>query len=189
MRFAAMLFALAVSASTAIAQPFPQPLPPPGAYPPGAYPPGAPAAPVVPLSVLQADLKTQSGSDTVRFQRDSYVLDPTSQQVLARQAQWLLARPWIRANIEGHADGRLTRDFALALGERRAAAVRNFLLAQGVSPGQLTVVSWGRERPTSAQLHDATWLQNSRVVTVLKQGPQQQFGTQPLPQPDLPNYR
>jgi len=189
MRFAAMLFALAVSASAAIAQPFPQPLPPPGVYPPGAYPPGAPAAPVVPLSVLQADLKTQSGSDTVRFQRDSYVLDPTSQQVLARQAQWLLARPWIRANIEGHADGRLTRDFALALGERRAAAVRNFLLAQGVSPGQLTVVSWGRERPTSAQLHDATWLQNSRVVTVLKQGPQQQFGTQPLPQPDLPNYR
>ena len=71
MRFAAMLFALAVSASAAIAQPFPQPLPPPGAYPPGAYPPGAPAAPVVPLSVLQADLKTQSGSDSVRFQRDS----------------------------------------------------------------------------------------------------------------------
>ena len=116
MRFAAMLLALFVSASAAMAQPYPQPLPP-GAYPPGAYPPGAtPAAPVVPLSVLQADLKTQSGTDTVRFQRESYVLDPASQQVLARQAQWLLARPWIRANIEGHADGRLARDYALALG-------------------------------------------------------------------------
>jgi len=185
MRVAVMLFALAISASAAIAQPFPQPLPP-GVYPPGAYPP---AAPVVPLSVLQADLKAQSGSDTVRFQRESYVLDPASQLVLAKQAQWLLARPWIRANIEGHADGRLTRDYALALGERRAAAVRNFLLAQGVSPGQLNVVSWGRERPTSAALHDATWLQNSRVVTVLKQAPQQQFSAQPLPQPNLPNYR
>jgi peptidoglycan-associated lipoprotein len=169
MKFALMLFAFAFSASAALAQPLPPPLPP-GVYPPGVYPPGAlPAAPLVPLSVLQADLKAQSGSDTVRFQRESYVLDPTSQQVLARQAQWLLARPWIRANIEGHADGRLTRDYALALGERRAAAVRNFLLAQGVLPGQLNVVSWGRERPTSAALHDATWLQNSRVVTVLKQ--------------------
>jgi peptidoglycan-associated lipoprotein len=168
MRFALMVLALAVSASAAVAQPLPPPLPP-GAYPPGAYPPGAPAAPVVPLSVLQADLKAQSGSDTVRFQRESYVLDPTSQQALVRQAQWLLARPWIRANIEGHADGRLTRDYALALGERRAAAVRNFLIAQGVLPGQLNVVSWGRERPASAALHDASWLQNSRVVTVLKQ--------------------
>jgi peptidoglycan-associated lipoprotein len=169
MKFALMLFAFAFSASAALAQPLPPPLPP-GVYPPGVYPPGAlPAAPLVPLSVLQADLKAQSGSDTVRFQRESYVLDLTSQQVLARQAQWLLARPWIRANIEGHADGRLTRDYALALGERRAAAVRNFLLAQGVSPGQLNVVSWGRERPTSAALHDATWLQNSRVVTLLKQ--------------------
>jgi peptidoglycan-associated lipoprotein len=169
MKFALMLFAFAFSASAALAQPLPPPLPP-GVYPPGVYPPGAlPAAPLVPLSVLQADLKAQSGSDTVRFQRESYVLDLTSQQVLARQAQWLLARPWIRANIEGHADGRLTRDYALALGERRAAAVRNFLLAQGVSPGQLNVVSWGRERPTSAALHDATWLQNSRVVTILKQ--------------------
>ena len=165
MRFAAMLFAFAVSASATVAQPLPPPLPP-GAYPPGAVPP---AAPVVPLSVLQDDLKAQSGSDTVRFQRESYVIDPTGQQVLARQAQWLLARPWIRANIEGHADGRLTRDYALALDERRAAAVRNFLLAQGVSPGQLNIVSWGRERPASAALHDASWLQNSRVVTVLKQ--------------------
>ena len=165
MRSTAMLFALAVSASAAVAQPLPPPLPP-GAYPPGAVPP---AAPIVPLSVLQDDLKAQSGSDTVRFQRESYVIDPTSQQVLARQAQWLLARPWIRANIEGHADGRLTRDYALALGERRAAAVRNFLLAQGVSPGQLNIVSWGRERPASSALHDASWLQNSRVVTVLKQ--------------------
>jgi peptidoglycan-associated lipoprotein len=188
MRLVAMLLALFVSASAAIAQPYPQPLPP-GAYPPGAYPPGAtPVAPVVPLSVLQADLKTQSGTDTVRFQRESYVLDPASQQDLARQAQWLLARPWIRANIEGHADGRLARDYALALGERRAAAVRNFLVAQGVSPGQLNVVSWGRERPASAALHDASWLQNSRVVTVLKQAPQPQFGPQPLPQPDLPSY-
>ena len=160
-----MLFALAVSASAAVAQPLPPPLPP-GAYPPGTPPP---AAPVVPLSVLQDDLKAQSGSDTVRFQRESYVIDPTSQQVLVRQAQWLLARPWIRANIEGHADGRLTRDYALALGERRAAAVRNFLLAQGVPPGQLNIVSWGRERPATGALHDATWLQNSRVVTVLKQ--------------------
>ena len=127
------------------------------------------AQPVLALPVLQADLAARAGSDTVRFQRDSYVLDDAAQATLDKQALWLIERPWIRASIEGHADGRQTRDYALALGERRAAAVRNFLIARGVPPHQLRIVSWGRERPALEALHDAAWLQNSRVVTVLKQ--------------------
>jgi peptidoglycan-associated lipoprotein len=154
------------------------------------YPPyGAPAptgpvlqGPVLAIPVLEADLRAKAGSDTVRFGRDSYVLTPQSQQTLTAQAQWLIAHPYVNASIEGHADGRQTRDYALALGERRAAAVRNYLIASGVPPQQLQIVSWGRERPTTSATHDATWLQNSRVVTVLKQPPQP-FGPQPVPQP------
>ena len=69
--------------------------------------------------------------------------------------------------------------------ERRAAAVRNYLIASGVPPEQLLTVSWGRERPTTAAAHDATWLQNSRVVLVLKQ-PQQNYYPQPQPFPQQP---
>jgi len=156
----AVLLVAAASASAAGAQPVP--------YRP--LPPGAPAPlqPVVSIPMLQADLAAKAGSDTVRFQRDAYAIDPTAQAVLAIQAQWLIQHPRVRASIEGHADVRQPRDYALALGERRAAAVRNFLLAQGVPPQQLSIVSWGRERPSTPAIHDATWLQNSRVVTVLK---------------------
>lgn len=148
-------------AAAVVAQPLPYPFPPPGAPPV--------AQPMLALPVLQADLAAKAGADTVRFQRDSYVLDAKAQAILAAQALWLVQRPWVRASIEGHADGRQPRDYALALGERRAAAVRNFLLAQGVPPEQLAIMSWGRERPATPALHDAAWLQNSRVVTVLKE--------------------
>jgi len=158
-----------------------QPLPPPGA-------PGYPAlqGPVLAIPVLQADLKSKAGADTVRFARDSYVLTPQSLATLTAQARWLIEHPFVRASIEGHADGRQTRDYALALGERRAAAVRNYLIASGVPPQQLDIVSWGKERPTTAAAHDATWLQNSRVVTVLKQPPQPIYQTIPQPFPPPP---
>ena len=156
-----------------------QPLPPPGA-------PGYPQmqGPVLAIPVLEADLRAKAGSDTVRFARDSYVLTPQSLATLTAQAQWLIQHPFVRASIEGHADGRQTREYSLALGERRAAAVRNYLIASGVPPQQLDTVSWGKERPTTAAAHDATWLQNSRVVTVLKQPPQLLYP--PMPQPQLP---
>ena len=134
--------------------------------------PGAPS-PALSLPQLKADFVRAAGSDTVMFtSRDTHVIDQAAQAILVRQAAWLRANPLVRATIEGHADGRQSREFAIALGERRAAAVRNFLLAQGVMPEQLTVVSWGKERPATSVVHDATWLQNSRVVTVLVLPPQ-----------------
>ena len=166
-------------------QPYPYPPPPPPGpgYPQPAYP--GMQGPVLAIPVLEADLRAKAGSDTVRFGRDSYVLTPQAQATLTAQAQWLIQHPFVNASIEGHADSRQTRDYALALGERRAAAVRNYLIASGVPPQQLQIVSWGRERPTTPMAHDATWLQNSRVVTVLKQPPQQQYYPQPLPQPPV----
>jgi peptidoglycan-associated lipoprotein len=177
-----------VATTSTSAQPydpnFPPP-PPPGQYPqvPGQYP--GMQGPMLAIPVLEADLRAKAGSDTVRFARDSYVLTPQSQETLTAQAQWLIQRPFVQASIEGHADGRQSRDYAFALGERRAAAVRNYLIASGVPPEQLLTVSWGRERPTTAAAHDATWLQNSRVVIVLKQ-PQQSYYPQPQPYPQQP---
>jgi peptidoglycan-associated lipoprotein len=175
-----LLLALAL-AFPAVAQPQsyqgPQRTPYPGALPV--------EGPTLAIPVLQADLTAKAGSDTVRFARDSYVLTPQSLTTLTAQAQWLIQHPFVGASIEGHADGRQTRDYALALGERRAAAVRNYLIASGVVPEQLDTVSWGKERPANAAVHDATWLQNSRVVTVLKQPPQPVYPAPP-PQPLQP---
>jgi len=194
-----LAFASMLVAATASAQGYqPYPYPPPAApgYPqpvPGYPQPGYPGVqgPVLAIPVLEQDLKLKAGSNIVRFGRDSYVLTPQSQATLTAQAQWLIQHPFVNASVEGHADVRQTRDYALALGERRAAAVRNYLIASGVPPEQLQIVSWGRERPTSDAVHDAAWLQNSRVVTVLKQ-PQQQFQPwmqpPPMPQPQ-PGYR
>ena len=169
-RLLVLLPALFASSLASAQQYDPYAYPPPPAYPQTTAP-GIPPlqGPVLAIPVLQADLKAKAGSETVRFGRDSYVLTPQSQSTLTAQAQWLIVHPFVRASIEGHADGRQTRDYAMALGERRAAAVRNYLIASGVPPEQLQIVSWGRERPETAAVHDATWLQNSRVVTVLKQ--------------------
>ena len=166
-------FLMVAATAPALAQPLPPNVPP-------GY---APQVPVLALPVLEADLRAKAGSNTVRFARDSYVLTPQSLTTLTRQAQWLIQHPFVRASIEGHADGRQTREYSLALGERRAAAVRNYLIASGVPPQQLETVSWGKERPTSAAFHDATWLQNSRVVTILKQPPQPVYPPMPQPYP------
>ena len=178
---AAGFIAAAASAQNYDPYGYPPPAPPPGPYGlPGQFPP---QGPTLAIPVLEADLRAKAGTDTVRFARDSYVLTPQAQATLTAQAQWLIQRPFVQASIEGHADGRQSRDYAFALGERRAAAVRNYLIASGVPPQQLQIVSWGRERPTAAAAHDATWLQNSRVVTVLKQPQEPYFQPQqPLPQ-------
>jgi peptidoglycan-associated lipoprotein len=182
---AAGFIAAAASAQDYDPYGYPPPAPPPGQYGlPGQFPP---QGPMLAIPVLEADLRAKAGSDTVRFARDSYVLTPQAQATLTAQAQWLIQRPFVQASIEGHADGRQSRDYAFALGERRAAAVRNYLIASGVPPEQLLTVSWGRERPTTAAAHDATWLQNSRVVLVLKQPQQNQYPQpQPFPQQPLP---
>jgi len=113
MKIMIALFLFAAAAPAAA-----QPIPPPGA-------PGYPMVqgPVLAIPVLEADFRAKAGSEIVRFARDSYVLTPQSQATLTAQAQWLIQHPFVRASIEGHADGRQTREYSLALGERRAAAV------------------------------------------------------------------
>ena len=120
---------------------------------------------VVELPALQADLVAKAGSDTIYFGTDEYSLDDASKATLAAQAQWLLANRSIRASIEGHADERGTREYNQALGERRANAARDFLVAQGVPASRLVVTSWGKERPVALGSNEEAWAQNRRAAT------------------------
>ncbi|MEM6488098.1 MAG: peptidoglycan-associated lipoprotein Pal [Pseudomonadota bacterium] len=109
--------------------------------------------------------------DRVFFATDQSTLTPDAERVLAEQAQWLQANPAIAAVIEGHADERGTREYNLALGARRADAVRAFLVARGVSASRLRVVTFGKERPVSLCSNESCWSENRRGVTLLGDGP------------------
>lgn len=115
----------------------------------------------------QVAMVAQTGSDTVYFTRRSITVDPASTRVLAAEARWLIANPTMTARIEGHADPQDTRSYAVAIGEERAAAVRDHLVLQGVAPDRLKVVSWGKERPGTVQLGATAVAVGARVVTVV----------------------
>ena len=107
--------------------------------------------------------------DRVHFDLDRYDLSPEAEATLQKQAALLQLYPQIVITIEGHADERGTREYNLALGERRAAAVRNYLAAVGVSPDRVTVISYGKERPECIAADEGCWSQNRRGVTVASQ--------------------
>jgi peptidoglycan-associated lipoprotein len=136
-----------------------------------APPPGETVAPgdveLVELPAAQADLVAKAGSDTVYFGTDKYDLDEATKATLAAQARWLIANPNVRASIEGHCDERGTREYNMALGERRANAARDYLVSQGVPAARLLVTSWGKERPVAPGSNEEAWAQNRRAVTVL----------------------
>ena len=114
-----------------------------------------------------ADFAAQSGSDRVLFQYDSYELDEEARTILGKQAEWLARYPAVRVTVEGHADERGTREYNLALGDRRATAAKNFLAAQGVATGRMSTISFGKERPSAEGSDEAAWAQNRRAVTVV----------------------
>lgn len=120
-----------------------------------------------PIPGSQADFVAQMmGADTIYFDLDRYNIDSQDAAALAQQAQWLGRYPNKRATIEGHADERGTRDYNLALGERRANAAKNFLVGQGIDASRLSTVSYGKERPVALGSDEASWAKNRRAVTV-----------------------
>ena len=120
-----------------------------------------------PVPGSQADFVAQMmGQDTILFDTDRYNIDATDQTALATQAQWLARYPAKRISVEGHADERGTREYNLALGERRANAAKNYLVSLGVDPGRITTVSHGKEKPLALGSDEASWAQNRRAVTV-----------------------
>jgi len=124
---------------------------------------------IVPGSQADFIRTVGQGRDRILFETDSYSVDAEDRAVLDAQAAWLQANPNVRVTIEGHADERGTREYNLALGDRRANAAKNYLEARGVAASRMTVVSWGKERPVALGSDEASWAQNRRAATVVPQ--------------------
>jgi peptidoglycan-associated lipoprotein len=108
-----------------------------------------------------------SVGDRVFFETDSSTLTGQARATLDRQVQWLTQYANYGFTVEGHADERGTREYNLALGARRAAAVRDYMIARGVAAGRMRTISYGKERPVAVCDNISCWSQNRRAVTVL----------------------
>ena len=105
--------------------------------------------------------------DTVNFEFDSAELTVSARSTLNRQSAFLSVNPDLMVVIEGHADERGTREYNLALAERRATAVRDYLVAKGMNSARVRTVSYGKERPAVVGSDEASWAKNRRATTVL----------------------
>ncbi|MEK9638581.1 MAG: peptidoglycan-associated lipoprotein Pal [Pelagibacteraceae bacterium] len=126
-------------------------------------------------SQLQSDVYT--GTDTVEylasgvpdrvfFATNESVLTTASRETLRKQAEWLRKNSKVNVVLEGHADERGTREYNLALGERRANAAKDYLMTYGISGKRISVISYGKERPVNSASTPLAWSQNRRAVTV-----------------------
>ena len=124
---------------------------------------------------MQSDVYT--GSDTVEylatgvkdrvfFATNKSTLTTASRDTLRKQAAWMRKKKDLKFTIEGHADERGTREYNLALGERRANAVKDYLMTYGINGSRLSVISYGKERPVNSGSNPLAWSQNRRSVTV-----------------------
>lgn len=108
--------------------------------------------------------------DRVFYDLDKSNLKPAARTTLEKQAAWLKKFPSVQIALEGHADERGTREYNLALGERRANSAKDFLVALGINPNRVKVVSFGKERPVALGHDETSWSQNRRGVTVPTSG-------------------
>lgn len=115
----------------------------------------------------RADFLQSVPADRVLFETDSYSLDGEDRATLDAQINWLQRNSAVRVTIEGHADERGTREYNLALGDRRANAAATYFQSRGISASRMSVVSWGKERPAALGSDDSAWAQNRRAVTVI----------------------
>ena len=124
---------------------------------------------------MQSDVYT--GTDTVEYLADGVpdrvffatnesILTTASRETLRAQAAWLRKNPGINVVLEGHADERGTREYNLALGERRANAAKDYLMTYGISANRISVISYGKERPVDSGSNPIAWSKNRRSVTV-----------------------
>ena len=114
----------------------------------------------------QEDFVAAISSDRVYFDTDRFDIDAEDSETLRSQARWLTNYPNVRVTIEGHADERGTRDYNLALGERRANSAKNFLASLGIGAARISTISYGKERPDALGSDEASWARNRRAVTV-----------------------
>jgi peptidoglycan-associated lipoprotein len=115
------------------------------------------------------DLRVNVG-DTVHFAYNEYNIEDSDRATLQRQATWLQKYPSIRVTVEGDCDERGTREYNLALGARRANAVKEYLVSLGVSAARIDTISYGKEHPICAESTEDCWAQNRRGVTSIVSG-------------------
>jgi len=161
-----LMIASAVIALSACAKKAPEEVPPP---PPQTAAPEPAPQPIGPAKGSQEDFLASVASDRVFFDTDKYDIDAEDQATLRSQAQWLAQNPTVRVTIEGHCDERGTREYNLALGERRANAAKNYLASLGVDSARITTISYGKERPVALGSDEQAWAQNRRAVTITVQ--------------------
>ena len=118
------------------------------------------------VSGAQEDLIVNVG-DRVFFGYDSSDLDSDALELLQDQVAWLKQNSDVSITIEGHCDERGTREYNLALGEKRAQAVKNYLIGLGINPDRVSTISYGKERPAVVGSNDGAWAQNRRSVTLV----------------------
>ena len=140
---------------------------PPPTPPPAASRPAPVASGILPGSAQ--DFKVNVG-DTVHFAYNEYNVQDSDKGTLQKQATWLNKYPQVAITVEGHADERGTREYNLALGARRANAVKEFLVSLGVSTSRLQTVSYGKERPICTESTEDCWAQNRRGVSTITSG-------------------
>jgi peptidoglycan-associated lipoprotein len=125
-------------------------------------------SPAGPKPGSQLDLEINVG-DRVFYSFDSSALSAESRTAIERWAAWLKTYPANRVIVEGHADERGTREYNLALGERRADAARDYLISLGIDSNRVRIVSFGKERPAVPGSNERAWAQNRRAVMVIDQ--------------------
>jgi peptidoglycan-associated lipoprotein len=141
--------------------------PPPEGPPPATSTQNQVETTAVPGSVQ--DFRVNVG-DTVHFDYDKYEINGQDRDLLQRQAQWLQKYAQVRVTVEGHCDERGTREYNLALGARRANAVKEYLVSVGVSSARVDTISYGKERPVCTESDESCWAQNRRGVTTITSG-------------------
>lgn len=109
----------------------------------------------------------QKAKDRIFFGFDKSNLTAEAVDILKKQAEWLKMNPKAKVVVQGHTDDRGTREYNLALGERRAIAAKNYLVSRGVDARRISVISYGKERPAVVGANEAAWQQNRRAVTIV----------------------
>lgn len=168
-RFATAILLASATTLAACARQAPEELPPP---PPTdtATPTPTPTqtTPTGPQLGSQAHFEDAvNGQNVIYFDTDRFNIDSADAAALQTQAQYLARYPQIRITVEGHADERGTREYNLALGERRANAAKNYLVGLGVDASRVATVSYGKERPVALGSNEQAWAQNRRAVSVV----------------------
>lgn len=119
------------------------------------------------MARLQQDFIANTSSDRIFFGFDQFNIDVEDQATLRSQATWIQRNTAARVLVEGHADERGTRDYNIALGERRANAAKNYLASLGIDPGRIETISYGKERPDALGSNEEAWARNRRAVSIV----------------------